>query len=202
MCHDTYLRNFGVPDEPGGKAAWVSAYDRQFGSTQKKKSIRSIASERDFYTLDVSTGQDPYVLERQFFGNVDSLGSQLITRILTGRAIAHVDKPRIREHLAVQVVRTKWFREYVRERAPKVWQTQEAMMMAAAGPPEDLTEKQKEIWWNLVEEIPTAGWSFLQDPNAVTMLPIGRYHTFRDGLEQFNSYSLAWISCFDVPHFR
>ena len=188
-----YLRNFGVPDRPGGKAAWVSAYDRQFGHTHKRKSIRTVASEPDFYTLDVPAGQDPYALEKQFFGNVDTLGSQLITRILSQGTVSYIDRSQLREHLAVQIVRTKWFRDYVREQAPKVWQTQEAMRMASAGPPDHLTENQKEIWWKLVEEMPSEGWDILQDPNAVTMIPIGRFQKFRDGLEQFNSYSLAWL---------
>ena len=187
-----YLRTFGVPDKPNAKPAWVSAYDRRFGSI-RKKAIKSIASERDFYTLDVPSGQDPYILEKKFFGNVDTLGSQLISSILTKREIVPEQKPRLREHLAVQVVRTKWFRDYVREQAPKAWQTQEAMKMAAAGPPDYFTESQKQVYRDLVEKMPTEGWSILQDPNVVTMLPIGRYYTFRDGLEQFSDYRLAWI---------
>ena len=189
-----YLRKFGIPDKHGGKAVFVSAYDRHFGTTKQKKAIRSVASETDFYTLDPASTSDPYILETYFFGNVDKLGSRLVNCIITARTVSADLRPHIREHLAVQIVRTKWFREYVRERAPKAWQTEETMRMAAAGPPDHLTERQKEIFWRLLSEMPTSDWNVLKDPNALLMLTIERFQKFREGLEQFNDYRLAWIS--------
>ena len=189
-----YLRNFGIPAQGGKKPVWIAAYDRKHGVSNERKAIRSVASETDFYMLDPALTQDPYVLETGFFGDVDKMGSELLRGIINENAIPQELQPRLREHLAVQVVRTKWFREYVRERAPKVWKMEQVMKMAAKGPPTGLTDALRDVYWKELEKQITSGWDPLGGRNEVIDLTIGRFNTFRAGLEQFTCYQLVWFN--------
>lgn len=189
-----YLRSFATPSKPGKRPVWIDAYDRKFGVITRKKTIKRVASERDFYTLPVPVDDDPFFLERSFFHNVDQKGRELLNDIVTRKRILLEQRAHLREHLAVQIVRTKWFREYVRQNVPKSQNPKLAMQFAAAGPPPQSTKQEKEAFWRETESMITAGWDALQSPNALVALPLSRFPTFRRGLEQFTAYQLAHIS--------
>ena len=189
-----YLRNFAIPSQPGKRPVFIDAYDRQHRHTERKRAIKSVASEIDFYRLPVPVDNDPFFLERGFFQKVDQLGSELLADIATATRILPGNRARLREHLAVQIVRTKWFREYVRRNAPKSQNPELAMQFAAAGPPPNSTPIEEQSSWQEIEEIITAGWDALQSPNALIALPLARFPTIRRGLERFTTYQLAYIT--------
>ncbi len=189
-----YLRHFAIPSRPGKRPVFIDAYDRQYGTTKRKKAIKGVASERDFYTLPIPVDDDPFFLERGFFQKVDQLGSEMLHDIVTARRILPEQRARLREHLAVQIVRTKWFREYALHNVPKSQNPKLAMRFADAGPPPESTKQEKETFWQETESMITAGWDdALQGPNAIIAMPLGRFPTIRRELEKFATYQLTWF---------
>ena len=172
------------------------SYDRTTGYPPRRRSIRGICGARDFYTRQTVSGEADYKLESDYFKKKDAAGDSLLSAILDNRSIPHSLVPRVPEHIAIQIVRTKWFRDYVYEKAPESWRTKLPIERAAAGPPPSLSGEEIEDFWDEVAAMPSEGWEVLDDENAIVDLPLGRSKTIEQYLlREFEStnFTIVWL---------
>lgn len=181
-----YLRRFRGSSAKAGQS-YVTAYDRQRNTEHRWQNVQNIAVEKNIYTLESPDQPDAYSIEKKL-ARRDAFDSGLTARILGRGNVAHDDVREVKELIAFQYFRTRWFREVLRALYRREAQPELAAEMARTGPPVTWSAERKAEFWQFVEELSEGKWIAPRGEDGLLEMQFTVYSPFLAGLDTFREF--------------
>lgn len=186
-----YLRRFRDPTSKAGRD-YVAAYDQRSKTQHERMAIKNVAVEADLYTMSAVRAADAYKVE-ELLARRDELDFHLTERILKQGKVDRDDIPEVKQFIAFQYFRTRWFREMLRSDY-RSEQPRLAAELAKAGPPPAWPADQQAEFWQAVEELRRGEWVAPDGEDGLLELQFSVYESFLAGLDLFGGFTVVLLS--------
>lgn len=184
-----HLRRFRDPSAKAGQH-YVAAYDRQTNVQHQRIAVTNVAAEAGFYTMRFVNPTDTYKIE-ELLALRDESDSKLTARILERGKVADDDISEVKQLLAIQHFRTRWFRERLRKTYRNEEQPKLAAELIAEGPPPDWSDEDKAEFWGSVDQLKNGEWDSPRGEDDLLALQFGVDDTFLAELDLFRGFVLV-----------
>lgn len=185
-----YLRRFRDPTSKAGRD-YVAAYDQRSKTQHGRMTIKNVAVETDIYTMSAVKAADAYKVE-ELLARRDELDFHLTERILKEGKVDHDDIPEVKQFIACQYFRTRWFREVVRS-GYRGEQPRLAAELTKEGPPPTWPADQQAEFWQAVEELERGEWVSPRGDDDLLELQFSAHDSFLAGLDPFRGFAVVWV---------
>ena len=185
-----YLRRFRDPSAKAGQH-YVAAYDQKSNTQHERMAIKNVAVEADLYTMSAARAADAYKVE-ELLARRDELDFHLTERILKQGKVDRDDIPEVKQFIAFQYFRTRWFREMLRSDY-RSEQPRLAAELAEVGPPPAWPADQQAEFWQSVEDLKGGEWVAPYGEDGLLELQFSVYGDFFASLEQFRGCAVVWL---------
>ena len=186
-----YLRRFRDPSAKAGQH-YVAVYDRRNDTQHERMAIKNVAVETDLYTMSAVKPADAYKVE-ELLARRDELDFHLTGRILKQGEVDRDDIPEVKQFIAFQYFRTRWFREMLRSDY-RSEQPRLAAELAEVGPPPAWPADQQAEFWQAVEELKRGEWVAPDGDDGLLELQFSVYESFLAGLDLFGGFAVVLLS--------
>ena len=185
-----YLRRFRDPSAKAGQH-YVAAYDQRSKTQHERMTVKNVAVEADLYTMSAVEPADTYRIE-ELLARRDEFDFHLTERILKQGKVDRDDLPEVKQFIAVQYFRTRWFREVVRS-GYRSEQPRLAAELTKEGLPPKLPADQQAEFWQSVEELERGEWVSPRGDDDLLELQFGAHDSFFAGLDLFRGFAVVWL---------
>ncbi len=186
-----YLRRFRDPTSKAGRD-YVAAYDQRSKTQHERMAVKNVAVEADLYTMSAVEPADAYKVE-ELLARRDELDFHLTERILKQGRVDRDDIPEVKQFIAFQYFRTRWFREMLRSDY-RSEQPRLAAELAELGPPPAWPADQQAKFWQSVEELERGEWVAPDGDDGLLALQFSIYESFLAGLDLFGGFAVVLLS--------